>query len=128
MARGEDLQRQGRTVIFAAVDELFAGLLAVADPIKQSARTSIEELRRLGVQIVMLTGDNEHTAKAVAAELGIEQVEAGGLHNPTPIGFYFAKLWYFEKLYPIIFTVAALGRALQKVSGRRDPAHREDTP
>ena len=39
------------------------------------------------------------------------KVEAGGLHSPTPIGFYFAKLWYFEKLYPIIFSVAALGRA-----------------
>ena len=39
----------------------------------------------------------------------VEQVEAGGLREPTPIGFYFAKLWYFEKLYPIIFTVAALG-------------------
>jgi squalene-hopene/tetraprenyl-beta-curcumene cyclase len=42
----------------------------------------------------------------------VEQVEAGGLRQPTPIGFYFAKLWYFEKLYPIIFTVAALGRAV----------------
>jgi squalene-hopene/tetraprenyl-beta-curcumene cyclase len=39
------------------------------------------------------------------------KVEAGGLYNPTPIGFYFAKLWYFERLYPIIFSVAALGRA-----------------
>lgn len=41
----------------------------------------------------------------------VEQVEQGGLRNPAPIGFYFGKLWYFEKLYPIIFTVAALGRA-----------------
>jgi squalene-hopene/tetraprenyl-beta-curcumene cyclase len=41
----------------------------------------------------------------------IERVEAGGLAEATPIGFYFAKLWYFEKLYPIIFAVAALGRA-----------------
>jgi len=46
----------------------------------------------------------------------VQQVEAGGLYNPTPIGFYFAKLWYFEKLYPIIFTVAALGRARRKLS------------
>ncbi len=43
----------------------------------------------------------------------VDRVENGGLHNPTPIGFYFAKLWYYEKLYPIIFTVAALGRALR---------------
>ncbi|MCI0740656.1 MAG: squalene--hopene cyclase, partial [Gemmataceae bacterium] len=41
----------------------------------------------------------------------VQQVEQGGLYNPSPIGFYFAKLWYYEKLYPIIFTVAALGRA-----------------
>jgi squalene-hopene/tetraprenyl-beta-curcumene cyclase len=50
-----------------------------------------------------------------AAERGlmwlIERIEAGGLYDPTPIGFYFAKLWYYEKLYPIIFSVAALGRA-----------------
>jgi squalene-hopene/tetraprenyl-beta-curcumene cyclase len=52
----------------------------------------------------------------------VEQVEAGGLASPTPIGFYFAKLWYFEKLYPVIFTVAALGRARRMLSGRRDPA------
>jgi squalene-hopene/tetraprenyl-beta-curcumene cyclase len=46
----------------------------------------------------------------------IERIEAGGLHNPTPIGFYFAKLWYYEKLYPIIFSVAALGRARRKLA------------
>jgi squalene-hopene/tetraprenyl-beta-curcumene cyclase len=46
----------------------------------------------------------------------IERVEAGGLAEPTPIGFYFAKLWYFEKLYPIIFTVAALGRACRNLT------------
>jgi squalene-hopene/tetraprenyl-beta-curcumene cyclase len=40
-------------------------------------------------------------------------VESGRYQNPSPIGFYFAKLWYYEKLYPIIFTVAALGRALR---------------
>jgi squalene-hopene/tetraprenyl-beta-curcumene cyclase len=46
----------------------------------------------------------------------VEQVEAGKLREPTPIGFYFAKLWYFEKLYPIIFIVAALGRARRKLA------------
>jgi squalene-hopene/tetraprenyl-beta-curcumene cyclase len=58
----------------------------------------------------------------------VEQVEAGGLNNPTPIGFYFAKLWYFEKLYPMIFTVAALGRARRKLADRPDRAHHERTP
>jgi squalene-hopene/tetraprenyl-beta-curcumene cyclase len=46
----------------------------------------------------------------------VQKVESGALHDPTPIGFYFAKLWYFEKLYPIIFAVAALGRARRKRS------------
>jgi squalene-hopene/tetraprenyl-beta-curcumene cyclase len=46
----------------------------------------------------------------------VGQVEAGGIKAATPIGFYFANLWYFEKLYPIIFTVAALGRARRKLS------------
>jgi squalene-hopene/tetraprenyl-beta-curcumene cyclase len=49
----------------------------------------------------------------------VERVEQGGLYEPSPIGFYFAKLWYFEKLYPIIFAVAALGRARRKL--RSDP-------
>jgi squalene-hopene/tetraprenyl-beta-curcumene cyclase len=46
----------------------------------------------------------------------VEAVESGRFRDPSPIGFYFAKLWYFEKLYPLIFTVAALGRALRKAS------------
>ena len=58
----------------------------------------------------------------------VQQVEAGGLDQPTPIGFYFAKLWYYEKLYPIIFTVAALGRARRKLSHRLTEAHPEATP
>ena len=53
----------------------------------------------------------------------IERIEAGGLQQPTPIGFYFAKLWYFEKLYPIIFSVAALGRARRKFPGS-DPSEK----
>ena len=44
------------------------------------------------------------------------RVEDGTFTDPSPIGFYFAKLWYFEKLYPIIFTVAALGRAVRAVA------------
>jgi squalene-hopene/tetraprenyl-beta-curcumene cyclase len=47
----------------------------------------------------------------------IERIESGGLYDPAPIGFYFAKLWYFEKMYPIVWSVAALGRALRKAQG-----------
>jgi len=60
-----------------------------------------------------------------AAEHGlawlVERIEVGGLHDPTPIGFYFAKLWYYEKLYPIIFSVAALGRARRKLAADGRP-------
>jgi squalene-hopene/tetraprenyl-beta-curcumene cyclase len=55
----------------------------------------------------------------------VEKVEQGGLSHPTPIGFYFAKLWYFEKLYPIIFTVSALGRT-RKLIDRKPHAPREE--
>ena len=81
--------------------------------------SSIEETA-LAVEILL--DAPPQAAEAVNKGLAwlVEQVEAGGLHNPTPIGFYFAKLWYFEKLYPIIFTVAALGRARRKLSTGHD--------
>jgi Cu+-exporting ATPase len=75
--RASELQRQGRTILFVTADTRFAGLLAVADPIKSSTPEAVKELRRLGMSIVMLTGDNERTAKAVASQLDIDQIEAG---------------------------------------------------
>jgi len=48
----------------------------------------------------------------------IEKVESGEWRRPSPIGFYFAKLWYFERLYPQIFTVAALGRVADPLQTR----------
>jgi squalene-hopene/tetraprenyl-beta-curcumene cyclase len=65
---------------------------------------------------VLLDAEPEAAEEAVNRGLAwlVGQIDAGGLHKPTPIGFYFAKLWYFEKLYPIIFSVAALGRARRK--------------
>ncbi|HEV3446779.1 MAG TPA: prenyltransferase/squalene oxidase repeat-containing protein [Gemmataceae bacterium] len=89
--------------------------------------SSMEETA-LAVEVLLDAGvAAESTVNKGLAWL-VEQVEAGGLHNPTPIGFYFAKLWYFEKLYPIIFTVAALGRALRKLSHRCEPARPTDSP
>jgi Cu+-exporting ATPase len=75
--RVESLQRQGRTVMFVAVDGQFMGLLAVADPIKESTPLAVRQLHDLGLRIMMLTGDNQHTAESVAQQLGIDQVEAG---------------------------------------------------
>jgi Cu+-exporting ATPase len=71
-----ELRRSGRTVVFVAIGGRHAGLLAVADPIKSTTPEAIRSLHQLGLRIVMLTGDNESTARAVARELGIDQVEA----------------------------------------------------
>lgn len=72
----EARRRQGETVMLAAVDGRVAGLIAVADPIKPSTKTAIDRLHRLGLKIVMATGDTETTARAVAERLGIDAVHA----------------------------------------------------
>jgi Cu+-exporting ATPase len=70
--QAEELRRDGSTVLFAAVDGKLAGLIAVSDPIKSTAADAIAELKREGLRILMLTGDNATTAAAVAAKLGID--------------------------------------------------------
>ncbi len=74
--RATKLQAAGKTVLFVAIDGRTAGLLAVADPIKPTTREAIDDLHRLGIKLVMATGDNRHTAEAVAKELGIDRFEA----------------------------------------------------
>jgi Cu+-exporting ATPase len=76
-AQARDLQAQGQTVIFVAIKGSAAGIIAISDPIKQSTPGAIQELKRLGLKVIMLTGDNERTAHAVASKLGIDQIEAG---------------------------------------------------
>ncbi|MFN7938440.1 MAG: copper-translocating P-type ATPase [Bryobacteraceae bacterium] len=66
----------GQTVMYLSADGKLAGLIGVADPIKSSAKEAIQELRRDGIRVVMLTGDSKSTARAVAAQLGIEEVIA----------------------------------------------------
>jgi Cu+-exporting ATPase len=75
-ARAEQLRAEGQTVVFLALDGQAAGLLGVADPIKQTAREAIPRLHREGLRIVMLTGDSRTTAAAVAGELAIDEVFA----------------------------------------------------
>ncbi|MED5262453.1 MAG: copper-translocating P-type ATPase [Myxococcota bacterium] len=72
-----DLEKEGRTVVWVAVDGSLAGVMAVSDPIKDGASEAIEHLHRLGIRVVMLTGDAEATARSVAGALGIEEVAAG---------------------------------------------------
>jgi Cu+-exporting ATPase len=72
----DDLRRDGATAIFVGIDGMAAGVIAIADPIKQTTPDALEALKREGIRVVMLTGDNRTTAQAVAARLGIEEVEA----------------------------------------------------
>ncbi len=67
-----ELQNTGQTVMFAAQDGRFAGLIAVADPIKETTHDAIEQLKKEGIRVLMVTGDNHTTAAAVAAKLGID--------------------------------------------------------
>ncbi|MBU6508551.1 MAG: copper-translocating P-type ATPase, partial [Alphaproteobacteria bacterium] len=75
-ARADAVRRDGATVMFVAVDGRAAGLIAVADPIKATTPAALVQLRADGMRIVMLTGDNRTTAQAVAAKLGIAEIEA----------------------------------------------------
>jgi Cu+-exporting ATPase len=77
--RADALRRDGATAMFVAIDRRAAGIIAIADPIKTSTPAALKRLKADGVRIVMLTGDNRATAQAVAAKLGIGEVEAGVL-------------------------------------------------
>ena len=79
--RAESLRADGQTVMFVAVDGKPAGLLGVADPIKQSTPEAIKQLHEDGIRIVILTGDSRTTAEAVAAKLNIDEVVAEVLPN-----------------------------------------------
>ena len=74
--RAASLQNEGMTVLYVGVDRTLAGLLAVADPVKESAHDAIARLHELGVALVMVTGDNRRTAGAVARRLGLDRFEA----------------------------------------------------
>jgi len=76
MERAEAMRSEGQTVMFAAVDGKSAGLLGVADPIKETTPEAIRELHADGLRLVMLTGDSRTTAQAVAGKLGLDEVEA----------------------------------------------------
>lgn len=70
------LAAQGKTPMLIAIDNSFAGIIAVADPIKESSRGAIEQLHKLGLKVVMLSGDNTATAEAIARQVGVDRVLA----------------------------------------------------
>jgi Cu+-exporting ATPase len=75
----ETARRDGATAIYVAIDGRAAGTIAIADPVKPSAKAALQALREDGLRIVMLTGDNVTTARAVGSWLGIDEIEAGVL-------------------------------------------------
>ncbi len=75
-AEAERLETAGKTTVYVAVDGRLAGLLALADTVKPGSAEAVAALKRLGLQVVLLTGDNWRTARAIAQQLGIERVEA----------------------------------------------------
>jgi Cu+-exporting ATPase len=78
-ADADALRRDGATVVLVAIDGSAAGVIAVADPIKETTPSALAALRADGLQVVMVTGDNRTTAEAIAFRLGIAEVEAGVL-------------------------------------------------
>ena len=71
------LSHQGKTAMLVALDKHLVGIVAVADQIKKNSREAISELQKMGLEVIMLTGDREETAQAVAREAGVHQVIAG---------------------------------------------------
>jgi Cu+-exporting ATPase len=100
-ADAETQRGQGATVVFVAVDGAAAGALAITDPIRESSRAAVESLRREGIRLIMMTGDNAVTAQAVAHALGIDEVEAGVLPE--------RKAQVVERLKSEGFSVAMAG-------------------
>ena len=78
-AEADELRDSGATVMYLSVDGLLAGALSVADPIKDSTPRALAQLKKSGLHVIMLTGDNERTARAVAKTLGIDEVIADAL-------------------------------------------------
>jgi Cu+-exporting ATPase len=78
-ARLAELAGQGQTPVLLSVNRVVVGLLSVADPVKADSKEAIARLREMGVKVLMVTGDNEITAKAIAREAGIDEVRAGVL-------------------------------------------------
>ncbi|MDH4121447.1 MAG: heavy metal translocating P-type ATPase [Deltaproteobacteria bacterium] len=75
----EEWQNQGKTVVYLAVDGQLAGMLSIADPLREESAGAVGALHKLGIRVAMLTGDHQRTARAVAAQVGIDQVIAGVL-------------------------------------------------
>jgi len=70
----EELSNEGKTPMFVAIDQNPAGIIAVADTLKENSKEAVEALHRMGIEVAMLTGDNQRTAEAIARQIGIDRV------------------------------------------------------
>ncbi len=77
--KAEELAKEGKTPLLFAQDNKLCGLIAVADTIKEDSPAAVKDLKDMGIRVVMLTGDNERTAKAIGAQAGVDEVIAGVL-------------------------------------------------
>ncbi len=77
LEKAKELAARGKTAIFFAADERFIGIIAVADKIKEDSKNAISALKGMGLRVVMLTGDNDITARAIAREAGVDEVISG---------------------------------------------------
>lgn len=72
----EELEREGKTAMLIAINKEYAGIVAVADTVKDTSKAAITRLKKMGLDVVMITGDNTQTAQAIAGQVGIEHVIA----------------------------------------------------
>jgi Cu+-exporting ATPase len=74
--KAEDLSNQGKTPMFLAIDQHAAGMIAVADTLKENSKEAVNALHKLGIEVAMITGDNQRTADAIASQIDIDRVSA----------------------------------------------------
>lgn len=72
----EELEREGKTAMLIAINKEYAGIVAVADTVKDTSKAAIARLKKMGLDVVMITGDNTQTAQAIAKQVGIDHVIA----------------------------------------------------
>lgn len=72
----EELEKNGKTAMLAGINGQYAGLVAVADTIKETSREAVRRLQEMGINVIMMTGDNERTAQAIGKEVGVDAVIA----------------------------------------------------
>ena len=77
--RADQLSEEGKTPLFFAGGQTLCGIIAVADVIREDSPEAVRQLQRMGIHVVMLTGDNERTARAIGAQAGVDAVIAGVL-------------------------------------------------